>query len=175
MPTSTAPLRRINAADLRWTSWRHEHDHFEKHRLDAGNCLQQSLGSFALSVTGYTAKTKDVVAGSFHFYFTARIRPHKDVEHGICDWFFTSQLFCVALCVDKPVIITAFHHHLHWGPNGHLQLERCLADDQAKEDEFISWLDRCANMSASAMVLRGNAVSHVVTDVKKHFGFPGAR
>ena len=175
MPPSASPLRRVNVADLRWTSWRHEQDHFAKHSHDSGNCLKQSLGSFALSVAGYTAKAKDVVTVSFRFHFTARIRPHNDTQYGINDWFFSSELFCVAVRLDKPVMVTAFHHHLHWGPTGHLQLERNLSGDHAKEDEFISWLDRCTNASASAKALRGSTASHVITDVKKHFGFPDSR
>lgn len=171
MPASASPLRRINVADLRWTSGLHEQDHFTKHSRDPGDCLQQSLGSFALSVAGYTAKAKDVVA-SFQFYFTARIRPHQDSRHGISDWFFSSQLFCVAVSLNKPVIVTAFHHHLHWGPTGHRQLERNLPSDEAKEDEFIAWLDRCIQVSSGSKALRGSSASHVVTDVKKHFGFP---
>jgi hypothetical protein len=175
VPPSVSPLRRINIADLRWTSWRHEQDHFTKHSRDAGDCLKQSLGSLALSVAGYTAKAKEVVAVSFRFYFTARIRPHNDKHYGISDWFFSSQLFCVAVCLDKPVIVTAFHHHLHWGPTGHFELQRNLSTDHAKEDEFIAWLDRCTLVSASAKALRGSTASHVITDVTKHFGFPESR
>jgi hypothetical protein len=171
MPPTASPLRRISITDLQWTSWRHELEHFEKHRADAGDCFKQSLGSFPLTVAGYTARAKDVVV-SFRFYFTARIRTHQDSKHGISDWFFSSQLFCVALCLDKPVIVTAFHHHLHWGPTGHQQLEASLASDEAKEDEFIDWLDRCTQESGAAQAWRRSAASHIVTDLTKRFGFP---
>lgn len=174
MPATTRPLRRINVKELRWTSWVHEKKHFTKHSDDAGDCLKQSLGAFTLDVAGYTAKAKDVVA-HFRFYFTARIRPHRDKDYGINDWFFSSQLFCVAVACDGPVIITAYHHHLNWGPTGHQQLERYRPSDEAKEDEFIAWLDRCTQAASGAEALRGSSASHVVTDVTKHFGFPESR
>ena len=174
MPASASPLRRINVADLRWTSWVHEQDHFTKHSRDAGDCLKKSLGSFALTVDGYTAKAKDVVA-HFRFYFTARVRPHEDNDYGTSVWVFSSQLFCVALALDKPVIITAFHHHLHWGPTGHQQLEQSSSSDEAKEDAFIAWFERCTQLSSSAKALRGSAASHVVTEVTKRFGFSESR
>jgi len=171
MASATTPLRALVPTQLRWKNVSCEQQHFEKHLGDPGNCLKTSLGTEALTPEGYTNLARSVVQ-NHRFYCTARIRPHEWATHPKSDWFFSTQLFCVAVQLTKPVITTAFHHHLQWEPHGHSDFERDLPTDGHKEDAFLEWFERCEQQSSSALAIHGHAASHVITEVTKHVGFP---
>ena len=171
MASTTMPLRALVPTQLRWKDDNVKLEHFEKHRRDPGNCLRTSLGTQPLTPEGSTELARGVVQ-NHRFYCTARIRPHEWAPHPKSDWFFSTQIFCVAVQLKKPVITTAFHHHLQWGQHGHSDFECDLPTDGHKEDAFLEWFERCEQQSDSAAAMRGCAASHVITEVTKRVGFP---
>ena len=171
MASTTRPLRAIAPKQLEWSSEVLHQEHFAKHSRDAGGCFKSSFGKHPFTLTGYTDLAVSVVQ-NHRFYVTARIRSHEERQHPKRDWFFSAQLFCVAVHVKRPLIKTAFHHHLQWGQHGHSDFEHDLSAEGQKEDEFLDWFERCEQQSSSASAVRGCAASHVITEVTKRVCFP---
>ena len=146
--------------------------HFQKHKVDAGDCLKKSMPvNCSFDIAGYEKASKQVPC-SARWIFEARVREAGANSQPLRHWYLVPNLFCVLVSVgNKNDIVSAYHHHLHLGRHGHDKFEKQFSSEKEKQDGFLDWLDQSEILSASASALRGKASSHVIEDLVRIAGF----
>lgn len=148
--------------------------HFNRHKKDKGHCLKRSMPSdCSFDVAGYDEATHRILA-SPRWIMHAKVRDFRDksTKKPPRHWYFAPNLFCVLVSVEKKnKIVSAYHHHLHLGRDGHGKFEKQFLTDELKQDGFLDWLDQSETLSASASAIRGKASSHVIEDLVRIAGF----